>query len=129
MMLGFGDTPVGAVTTGIPGPGAPGFVPYAPTASDVAAYQAQVTANSDAVVPGTASGEVAYQATQGQQGEGMQTPSVGGYNAPSTPAPAVATCFNPLSSLFPMDTCLGPLGLLEWLALVGIGFWAFGGKR
>lgn len=46
--------------------------------------------------------------------------------APSTGTPpAASTCFNPLSSFIGSDSCLGPLGIVEWLAVAGLAFWAF----
>jgi hypothetical protein len=119
------------VMLGLPGPGTPGFVPYTPTAADVAAYQAQVQLNSNAIVPGTASGEEAYQVTEGAQGgTGMMVPSEGAYNTVLVPVPVVSACFNPISQWLSIDTCLGPLGIVEWaIVVVGVYFLFAGGKR
>lgn len=66
------------------------------------------------------------------------TPAPGSTPAVNPPAAgatsvavAAASCFNPISSWLSMDTCLGPLGIVEWAIVAAIALYAFsaGGKR
>ncbi len=56
-------------------------------------------------------------------------------NPPAAGSQITATntsgCFNPISSLLSMDSCLGPLGIIEWAALAGLALllFSYGGKH
>lgn len=50
-------------------------------------------------------------------------------NPPGTPTSASpSTCFNPISEWLSMDTCLGPLGIVEWAVVAAIALYAFSAK-
>jgi hypothetical protein len=55
--------------------------------------------------------------------------NVGTVGTTATPTTTATTCFNPLSTLLGSDTCLGPLGLYEWIGIGVLALMLLGGSK
>ena len=123
-----GSSPVGVpkMTPILPANGAcPSGYSYIPAVGIVPAQCLEATQQST---------PPANDATAGPtQTSGSTTPaptnSAGSSSGGAVATPA--TCFNPLSSWLSADTCLGPMGIIEWAVLAAGLLWAYstGGKR
>lgn len=89
-----------------------------------------VTAPSTPSVPAQSNGSQAIVSpTVGSSTPAPSTTPPANTNSSSSSGATASGCFNPLSQWITGDTCIGPLGIVEWGLLAVAALYVFGGKH